>query len=294
MNYSGSSINVGENDQGTQDWMKALVTAGLYSAPVSVSSGGYFPQTLLQYTPLPELAKWRDGPRICLAKEVDIVAVTDIEKPHEERLGNSADGKKMLVVKGNLVLQAGNVAPWLEKNEVRDVVLTRIDGWNYREAKLQKKVPDTFGLRDGKWTTGPSFRADMQKQLRTNPKFDGTQNNTSRASTKGFFAGLGSKLSDMFDRGHPLKGNWRVDTEGMGRAMGVASPSGLGLDAKITFTSDAMEMAGQSIRCTFEEDGNRVKVTPQGQNDSLIFIMDGKDSASVDMGLIKVEYRRID
>jgi hypothetical protein len=294
MNYSGNSINVGENDQGTQDWMKALVAAGLFSTPVPVSSGGYFPQTLLQYTPLPELAKWRDGPRICLAKEVDIVDVTDIEKPREEHLGNTTDGKKMLVVKGNLVLQASNVAPWLEKAEVRDVVLSRIEGWNYRDAKLQKKVPENFGLHDGKWTTGPSFRADMQKQLRNSPKFGGSQNITASASQKGFLAGLGSKFSGMFSMGHPLKGSWRIDTEGMGRAMGIAAPGGLGLDAKITFTSDAMETAGQSIKCSFEVDGNRVKVTPQGENASLIFVMDGKDTANVDMGLIKVQYRRIE
>ena len=294
MNYSGGNINVAENDQGTQDWMKALVTAGLYAAAVPVSSGGYFPQTLLQYTPLPELAKWRDGPRICVAKEVAIVDVTDIEKPHEETLGNGNEGKKMLLVKGTLILQADNVAPWLDKAEVRDLVLGHMEGWGYQDSKLQKKVPDTFGLRDGKWTSGPGFRADMQRQFRSSPKFGEAQNAPAGASTQGLFAGLGSKLSGLFSFGHPLKGQWRVDTEGMGRALGMTLPGGLGLDAKITFTSDAMEVAGQSVKCSFEVDGNQIKVTPQGNAASLVFVMDGKDTASLDMGLVKVQYKRVD
>ncbi len=292
INYSGGNINVAENDRGTQDWMKALVTAGLYAAAVPVSSGGYFPQTILQYAPLPELAKWHDGSRICVAKEVAIVDVTDIEKPQEESLGN--DKKKILFAKANLVLQADNVAPWLAKAEVRNLVLGHMEGWDYRDAKLQKKVPDIFGLRDGKWTTGPAFRADMERQFRSGPKFGETQNAPAGASTQGLLAGLGRRLSNLFSFGHPLKGQWRVDAEGMGSALGMRLPGGLGLDAKITFTSDSMEVAGQSVKCSFELEGNRVKVTPKGNAASLVFVMDGKDTASVDMGLFKVQYKRVD
>lgn len=52
-------------------------------------------------------------------------------------------------------------------------------------------------------------------------------------------------------------------------------------------------MAGQSIKCKFEVDGKRVKVIPEGQAASLIFIMQDKDTASIDMGILKMQYKRV-
>ncbi len=295
MDYRLNEFNVAENNQVTLAWLNALVSAGLYSPAVPISSGGYFPQTLMQYVPMPELAKWRQGSQLCIAKDIGIIDVIDIEKPQEEALGSGTDAAKVLTVKAKLLLQAGNSAPWLDKTDVRQAIAPRIEGWEYKGAKLQKQVPDMFGLKDGKWTTGPVYKAELQKQVYNSQRSLNDNNRNEEASQKSFFSGLSSSLSSLFSFGdHPLKGSWRMDTKGMGLGFGSDFFKAAGVDAKITFTSDAMEAAGRSTKCKFEVDGDRVKVTPEGQAESLIFVMNGKDSASLDMGLMTMHYTRIE
>ena len=296
MNYSLANFNVGESDQGTQTWLNTLVAVGLYSPAVPIDSGGYFPQTLLEYAATPELAKWRDGPRLCLAKDVELTEVMEIEKPQEETMGRNAKGApaKLLTVKAQLVLQSTDTAPWLEKTEIQTQVLGQISGWNYKNAKLQKQIPDTFGLRDGQWATGPTYKASLQKQYQSSQRRNDEEDVISSPGKKGFLSGLGSKLSSLFSLGHPLKGTWQMDTQAMGKSFGMGMPSGLGLDATMTFTADSLEVAGQSIKCKFEVDGKRVKVIPDGQAASLIFTMQDKDTASIDMGIIKMQYKRVE
>ena len=93
--------------------------------------------------------------------------------------------------------------------------------------------------------------------------------------------------------GHPLKGTWLMDTERMGKSLGMNLPGGLGLDSTITFTSNSLDMGGQSIKCKFEADGDRIKVIPEGQAASLIFVMLDKNTATLDMGLIELRYKRV-
>lgn len=299
MNYSLANFNVGERDQGTQTWLNALVAVGLYSPAVPIDSGGYFPQTLLQYAATPELAKWRDGPRLCLAKDVELTEVVEIGKPQEETMGRNAKGApaKLLTVKAQLVLQSTDTAPWLDKPEIQTEVLGQISGWDYKSAKLQKQIPDTFGLREGQWATGPAYKASLQKQYPSSQRHNSSNNDDeeviSSPDKQGFLSGLGSKLSSLFSLGHPLKGTWQMDTQAMGKSFGMGLPSGLGLDATMTFTANSLEVAGQSIKCKFEVDGKRVKVIPEGQAASLIFIMQDKDTASIDMGIIKMQYKRV-
>lgn len=292
MNYGLEKFNVGENDQGTQTWLNTLVSAGLYSPAVPISSGGYFPQTLYQYIPTPELAKWREGSRLCLAKELEIVDVVDIEPPQEQAVAGHAGASKVLTVKANLLLQTTGAAPWLENAEVRDAILKRVDGWEYKNTKLQKKTADIFGLRDKQWTTGQAYKAELQQQQRAALRGNGEAGVSAKSS--GFFSGLGNAFSSIFDfGGHPLKGTWRMDTEAMGNALGMKLPSGLGIDATLTFTADSIDAGGLSSKCKFEVDGQKIKVTPEGQATSLVFVMQDKDTASLDMGLFKVQYKRV-
>lgn len=299
MNYGVTNFNVGENDQGTLTWLNTLVAVGLFSPAVPISSGGYFPQTLMQYTATPELTKWRDGSRLCLAKDVELVEVIEIEKPREETIGRNAKGDpaKLLTVKAKLVLQSIDTAPWLEKADIQAAVLDKISDWEYKNAKLQKRMPDTFGLREGQWATGPQYKNSLQKQFLSNQRSSDNDREESSSSSaqQGFLSGLSSKLSNLFSfGGHPLKGTWKMDTKAMGKPFGMELPSGLGLEATMTFTSDSLEVGGQSVKCKFEVDGNKVKVIPQGQMASLVFVMQDKDTASIDMGIMKMHYKRVD
>ena len=54
-----------------------------------------------------------------------------------------------------------------------------------------------------------------------------------------------------------------------------------------------MEVGGHSIKCNFEVDGKRVKVTPEGQSDSYIFEMRDNETAVVDLGVLELTYKRV-
>ena len=54
-----------------------------------------------------------------------------------------------------------------------------------------------------------------------------------------------------------------------------------------------MEMGGASIKCNFEVNGNRVKVTPEGTAESYIFEMRDKNTAIVDLGIFQLTYKRV-
>ena len=278
IDYSKSTFNVGENNQRTQAWLSALVAGGLYSPPLAISSGGFFPQTLLQYVATPELVKYRQGNRLCAAQDVDIVDVIDIEKPEEESLGKNGGPPRITLVKAKLVVQSVNTAPWMNMPEVRNAFMTNLNGWEYTDTALQKRVDDTFGLKDNKWTTGVAYKESLELQYKNAQRgSDGSTGQGSTSASSGNGVGWASKLFGLLTTGHPLKGTWRTAAHDMG--FGVVLPPGMGLT--LTFTADAMESAGQETKVDFEVDGKRVKVTPKGRSQSVIFLMEGPDTMAV-------------
>ena len=295
MDYSNEKLNVGEYDRSTQDWLNTLVAAGLYSPPVTVNSNGFFSGTLQQYVTTPELAKYREGRRLCVGKDIEIADVVDIEKPAEESLGRDSGASKLLTVKAKLVVQAASTAPWLENPEVHDAVMRQIEGWELKDKKLQKQVADTFGLRDKQWATGPAYKAELEKQYRMGQRGEGRSDRSNNVSQKSESFSIASMLSGIFSfGGHPLKGTWRMDTEGTGKPFGVDLAGALGSDATMTFTSNSLDVGGQSMKCKFEVDGQRVKVIPEGRTQNFIFVMQDKNTALLDMGLMKMRYKRVD
>ena len=275
IDYSKSTFNAGENDGRTQAWLNALVTAGLYNPPVAINSGGLFAQTLLQYVATPDLEKYRQGGRLCAAKDVEFAEVTDIEKPEEQSLGRNGGPPKVLAVKTKLNLKSMNTAPWMDKPEVREAFLTNTSGWEYKDRALHKQIAETFGLKDNKWITGTAYQLELRKQYE-NAQRGGNERDLSDdgVTTKSKTPGFGFGLSSIFSPGNPLKGTWRTaEQKGFGN---IKIPAGTGPD--LTFTSDSMESEGQSTTVDFSVEGKRVKVTPRGQSQSLIFEMEGPDT----------------
>lgn len=278
IDYSRSTFNAGENDRRTQDWLNALVTAGLYSPPVAINSGGFFAQTLLEYAATPELEKYRQGSKLCVAKDVEFAGVTDIGKPVQESLAQNGKPPTVLRVKTKLLLQSVNAAPWMEMPQVRDAVMPAIDGWEYKDKVLQKQVDEVFGLKDNKWTTGIAYKASVEKQIKNAWRFtDEKESNVEAKSNAGSF---GSRLSNLFTFGNPLKGTWR----------GVAI---FGIPIELTFTADAMQTNGQSISVDFVVDGKRVKVTPKGANTSTVFVLEDPDTVFMGEGEYRVLLNRV-
>ncbi len=260
LNYRLDKFNAGENDSSTRRWMDALVLAGLYDSPVSVQGGSvYFPQTLLQYIPTPELAKWREGGRLCVAKSIVAVEVIDIAKPVEEQMRPN-DLSKTLVARGKVVTQASDTASWLEKPEVRATVLAELNGWEYKAGKLQKKIPTTFFISDGKWVTLAESSVFEERQSRVGQD---TGKTTRRATENGgekWLSGLSEKISGLLNfSGNPLKGDWEPE---------------LNRGSIVTITDNALVAEAVAFKCNFLVKGNRVTASCKKVTDNELETME--------------------
>ena len=299
IDYGNPPFNAREEDMRTRAWLDALVAAGLFSPPTLVSSGGMFPQTLAQYAGTTDLAKYREGSRLCVAKAVEIVDVLNIGKPQEVPLGLGGDAPKVTAVKAELVLEATDVAPWMEKAEVRAAVLALIGGWKYSDKKLQHQFEDSFGLSEGEWKTGSKYKVQFgnQEAVARKARKDSVETKSSGSSSAGtsstgLFNGIANAFSNLFNfGGHPLQGTWEMDTDGTSLGSGLASTFGGG--GKVTFTSNSIDIGGQSLKCKFEVEGQRVKVIPEGQVANMTFVMLDKNSATMDMGFMQLKYKRV-
>lgn len=275
IDYSKSTFNAGDNDPSTKAWMDAMVAAGLYKPPVAISSGGFFQQTLHQYVATPDLEKFRKDEKLCAAKDVEISEVTEIQKPDEQSLGRNGGPPKVLMVEAKLLLKSLNTAPWMENPQVRNAVMANVDGWEYKDKILQKKIRDFFGLKENKWTTGDAYKEEIERQYKNADRRDRNDHlEDENTADKSAESGFGSRLSALFTFGHPLKGTWRSAAS----AGGVLGNLPAGVGPTLTFTSDSMESMGHSTRVDFSVDGQRVKVTPKGQSSSLVFVMENSDT----------------
>lgn len=262
--YRISPFNANAWDQGTLRWMNALVAAGLYSGPTPVQGGGFMPTQLMQYVPTAELAKYRDGSRLCVARNVEIADVRDIGKPSE--------GPRPLV-SATVVLRASDAAPWLARPEIREVVLPQLPGWAWVEGRLQRTSTDTFALADGKWTVADAVPVPSTRDTRP-----GATARTEPSSH--WWSGLFSAFS-----GNPLRGTWEALPTSV---MGIEIP--VNLAARMTFTGDTLETGGVSMRVRYDVDGKRVRVTPDGQAQALLFVVDGDTMLFEATGL---RYKRV-
>ncbi len=277
IDYSKSTLNAGQSDERTQAWMNVMVTAGLYSPPVPISSSGVFTQPLLQYVATPELAKFRQGSKLCITKDVEVTDVTDIGKPEESPRKINGKPLKVLTVKTKLVLKSSNIASWMEKPEVRDAVMATISGWTYKDKALHTEIPENFYLVNNEWINSLDFEYFIQYEFQNaNGKKNGDGNNKDIiTAAKNNIGGFAAKLSGMFSFGNPLKGTWRTAAR-PGFAWGIVIPAGTG--PELTFTSDSMDSGGQSTAVDFSVDGAFVKVTPRGQSKSLIFYLEDSNT----------------
>lgn len=275
LDYGKDHFLVSEWDRSTQDALNTLVAAGLYGQPERVQTGGFFAQSLLQYTPTPELAKYRDGQRLCLAKDVEIAEVTDIGSPAEQPMGAGPSAPKITMVRGTMVLRSIGTAAWLENPQVRDAVVAGLQGWEYRDHALQKRVPELFGVREGKWTTGPAYRAELDAHLRAASRREPVSG-AGTSSGAGLWASM-QRMFDGFGSRSPLQGRWRMAGSSI---MGMELPEGLAPD--ITFTKDRIEVGGSSTPVRFEVDGDKVRVTAEGQSTATVFVLQGSDAMLVE------------
>lgn len=329
--YSDAVFEADPDDTDAQAWFNTLVAAGLYQPPTPAKSGGLFARNVLQYEATPELQKYRKGSALCLAKGLEIADVSEIRQL-PPLVGADPANAKVSVVQAKVIFKSTDLAPWMQTEAVRDTVMPYISGWSYAGGQLIYEQQEVFGLQDNQWTSRASFIGklpkvaseevsdsvsmgdDDEQEVDTDEADEAEESgedfHTDRpdeediqfsgrtpppAALTGLFGGLSDAWSKLFKvGGHPLQGTWRLDTEGMGEALGMRMPGGLGLEATMTFTSNTMEVAGNSVPCKFEVDGKRVKVIADGQPISMNFVMIDKNTATMDMGFVQLRYTRVD
>ena len=136
--YDRPQINIGERDLNGRRWMDALASAGLYTAGEPVA--GLF-QQVIQYTPTPELANWRRGARLCVAKSWSVREVKGGQF-HPDKRGSRS------IYRASVVWKAEDTAPWLSRLPAGQWLPgVRADG-----ESLTIESSQLFELQNRRWT----------------------------------------------------------------------------------------------------------------------------------------------
>lgn len=280
IDYSKNPISVAENDATGKIWMETLVAAGLYSPAVSIQSASTYAGNLLQFTATEQLAQYREGARLCSAKNVEAVEVANIEKPVSQSIGPAGSQTKILEVKAQLVLKAVDVAPWMQKPEVREKVLAKVSGWTYKDESLQKQINQYFGLVGGKWTAGNAYKTAIREQMTSAQRSDEYKSEIidrakNATGITDMISGITSSLFSGFGgKSNPLYGRWR-------------SADG----REIEFSASSCDTSGNpNERCSFNIDGTTITFT---SNFTSTVFPEGRGSAVMqDQNLMTLDNRR--
>ncbi len=285
LDYSSGPMNIRAMHRPSVDWMEALVQAGLYTNDGTLSSGGFFPQTLIRYSPTDELQKWVRGNRLCLGSGLSLVTVTDIGEPQVRQRGD----QEHRLVTASAVWGIKDPAPWLGKESVRQAMVGELPQsargqWRVDGESLVFRNPSLFVVEDRAWkTVDPSSARAYQTPLQQRESREAERAESSSG-------GLFSWLSGLFG-GNPLVGEWEVDTG----AMGLGNlPRAFGSGNVIKVTSNSIDMGQGPMKADFEVKGNEVLVTMSAAGSEQVrFGMRGDDAAFLDLGLMQIPLKRI-
>lgn len=129
--YDQEPVNVQTDNAVTISWMNTLVRARLYEAPEPDVSGGFMSQPILVYKPLPALAEWGGSRRLCIAKGVKLLGVTNVGQVEDLRVR----GKRYTGVPADVRWTLDQPAAWLAQPGVGEALARELPSW--RSARWQ-------------------------------------------------------------------------------------------------------------------------------------------------------------
>ncbi|MGJ7494843.1 hypothetical protein ACSFA8_07200 [Variovorax sp. RT4R15] len=166
--YDQEPVNVQLDNPATLAWMNMLVEAGLYAGPEGGSSGGFLPEPISVYRPLPELAQWGGARRLCVAKAVRLDTVSNIGPVEDMRLR----GKRYTGVLADVRWSLDQPAPWLAQPGVGEALARELPSW--RSARWQPGPEGwtltqrkSFVLVDAQWMSGDLVERDRSAPVRS-------------------------------------------------------------------------------------------------------------------------------
>jgi hypothetical protein len=272
--YDRPQLNIDERDVNTRRWMDALAAAGLYTTGQPVQ--GMF-QQLIQYTPTPELANWRRGGRLCVAKSWSLGEVKAAQFTPEKR------GQRT-VYRASAVWKAEGAATWLAQVPARQLSPgVRLEG-----GSLTTESTHRFEVRDRRWVVlAAADRGQGQPDV-VQASRRGVKSNGAPVKQAGIF----SAVLGLFRSGaaHPLVGEWTVDDSNPLGILGAAMPF---KDGRVMFGNEFIETGGERINASFEVDGDVVTVRAQGDTDGIRFKIKDGNRIAIDAGLVEIPFKRV-
>lgn len=166
--YDQEPVNVQLGNSATLAWMNMLVEAGLYAGPVNGTSGGFLSQPISVYRPLPELAQWGGARRLCVARAVRLVGVSNVGPIEDMRLR----GKPYTGVLADVRWALDRPAPWLNKPGVGEALARELPSWRGARwqpgeqgwALTQRK---SFVQVDARWVPGDAVERERPVPTRS-------------------------------------------------------------------------------------------------------------------------------
>lgn len=264
LSYRTDPMRADEYDQRTRGWLDTLARAGIYAAPRTETTGGFFRQTqyVYQLTAVGR-ASLREN-RLCIADGVHVLSVTGFEDVR-------TTGERSVAL-ARATLEPVKEAAWLTKSPERAAILHQLVG-----SGMTGQFP--MALVDKKWQVDLTPRTARSLGQRADRTADGLGDEVIAAPAAVTSPGLFDKLASMFRfGGHPLVGKW-TDQSGM---------------VSFEFTQDSMVTAGMSTPATFKVKGDDIYVTPvNGGGQSMVVKMRDADHAALDMGVMSVVLTRV-
>lgn len=272
--YDRPQLNIDERDFNTRRWMDALASAGLYTAGQPVQG---MVQQLIQYTATPELADWRRGARLCVAKSWSLSEVKDARFTPEKR-GDRA------FYHASAVWKADGVAPWLAHVPARQWS----PGVRLAGGSLTTESNHVFEARDRHWVVLTAADPGQGHQDVVHASRGGVESKAATAKQAGIF----SAVMDLFRSGtaHPLVGEWAIDDSTPLGIVGAAMPF---KDGHVVFGNEFMETGGERINASFEVNGDVVNVRAQGDSDGIQFKMKDRNRMAMGAGLGEIPFKRV-
>ena len=168
--YDQQPVNVQLGNSATLAWMNMLVEAGLYAGPEDGNSGGFLAQPISVYRPLPELAQWGGARRLCVARAVRLVAVSNLGPVEDMRLR----GQPYTGVLADVQWALDRPAPWLDKPGGGEALARELPSWRAAHwqpgpagwAMTQRK---SFVLVDARWVPGDAVERERASPTRASP-----------------------------------------------------------------------------------------------------------------------------
>jgi hypothetical protein len=272
--YDRPQINADERDLNMRRWMDTLASAGLYTAGQPVQ--GVF-QQLIQYTPTPELANWRRGARLCVAKSWSLGEVKASRFTPEKR------GERTFY-RASVVWKAQGGAPWLPEVSARQVS----PGVRLEAGSLTTESTHLFEIRDRHWVVVTAADRGQSQRDVVQASRGGATSNAATVKQGGIF----SAVMDLFrsSAAHPLVGEWAIEDSSPLGLFGAAIPF---KDGRVTFGNEFMETGGERIDASFEVNGDVVNVRAQGDTDGIPFKMKDRNRMAMGVGLVEIPFKRV-